>query len=62
MVDQWNFIFVFDRLGHRNMEKLLGASDIARFHLFDLLRESPAVSLKYFNMLSHVGEEGHTHG
>jgi hypothetical protein len=25
MVDRWNFIFVFDRLGHRNMEKLIGA-------------------------------------
>jgi hypothetical protein len=62
MVDQRNFIFVFDWLGHRNIEKLLGARHLARFLPSDLSRESPAVSPKYFNVLSHVGEQGHTHG
>jgi hypothetical protein len=44
------------------MEELLGAQDLAKFHPSDLSRESPAVSPKYFNVLSHVGEEGRTHG
>jgi hypothetical protein len=44
------------------MENLLGAQDLARFYPSDLSRESPAVSPESFNVLSHVGEEGHTHG
>jgi hypothetical protein len=56
MVDPRNFIFVFVRLGHRNMEKLLGARDLARFHPSNLSRESPAVSPESFDVLSHVGE------
>jgi hypothetical protein len=60
MVDRWNFSFVSVMLFQKNMEQHLVAQDLARFPPADPSWESPGISLEPFNVLLHVGEEGHT--
>jgi hypothetical protein len=48
--DRWNFMFLFVRLSHRNMERHLGSQDLTRFPPGDLSWESPAINTEPFNI------------
>jgi hypothetical protein len=60
VVDQWTFILVFVRLGHRNMEQYLGPLDLARIPSLDLSYEFPTISPEPSKIFLYLCEDGDT--